>query len=195
MLADGAVGAAGYTGSKVAAQQLKEAVTVARAELPMARMIDDLIGKTITSPSLSKTAQLHANDGKLAEQVGRQVLKEETGRDFRMLVNSSDNGADGVTITRDPLTIYVAEVKSSINGVDKANVAEGNPARKLRDWAELAADGKGKWASLSAEDRAFALELDALIKGGTPIKGIQVQVGIPRTGQSGIPDVRFSEWK
>lgn len=111
----------------------------------------------------------------------------------------SNNGADGVSIvtTADgSKAIYVAEVKSSINGVNSAAQADGNPATKLRNWATLASEGSGSWTNLSATDRALATEIKALIEiEGVPVKGIQVQVGIPRTGTSGVPQVKFSEWK
>jgi len=55
--------------------------------------------------------------------------------------------------------------------------------------------GEGSWKNLSAADQAFASELKTLIEKGVPIKGIQVQVGIPKTGTSGIPQAKFSEWK
>jgi hypothetical protein len=48
---------------------------------------------------------------------------------------------------------------------------------------------------LSEYDKAFAAEIKGFLDKGAPVKGIQVQVGIPRTGESGTPQVKFSEWK
>ncbi|MRR50338.1 MAG: hypothetical protein EG825_05400, partial [Rhodocyclaceae bacterium] len=204
LLADGAVGAAGLGSGKVALERLAttkattQTAKLIATERPMEQLVEGLMGKTLTGPALSKTAQTVVNDGKLGEQLGLQVLKNETGRAFRQLQNASNNGADGVAIVLNAdgsKTIYLAEVKSSINGVDKAGAAEGSPAQRLETWAKNVVNEAPKWQNMSVADKVFATEIKTLIDRGVEVKGIQVQVGIPASNTSGTTQIKISEWK
>ena len=88
--------------------------------------------------------------------------------------------------------IWVADAKSSINGVDAAAVAEGNPSTRLEKWL------KQDWAigeGATAENKAFANKMQTLIDSEQfQVKGITVQVGVPKLGTTGTVEVRFLPW-
>ena len=154
--------------------------------------VESLFGKTIQGPELSYLAGVQ--NGKMPEQLGLQVLEQQTGRQFTALQNFSNQGADGVSIDPITRTIYVAEVKSSQNGVDAAKSAVGDPAVKLQQWADNSLGKTGSWVAQPAASDALATQVQSALNNGYTVKGVQVQVGVPAPGATGGTQIKITLW-
>jgi filamentous hemagglutinin len=156
--------------------------------------VESLFGRTINASDVSHTAGLQ--NGVLGEDVGLQTLNQETGLTFESLQNNSNNGADGVVIDPSTNTIWVAEVKSSQNGVSAAANATGDPAEKLDQWVResLGPSKSSAWQSQPAGNPALAQQIRDAIDAGYQVKGVQVQVGVPAPGSTGTPQVKITPW-
>jgi len=165
------------------AQVLADIKTTAQ---PVAK-VEDLFGKTFPSIPVSNISTLAYQDGKLAEQMGLQLANEYTGLNLRPLQNGSNHGCDGCDVAIKDNVIWVADVKSSQNGLANAATAEGDPAVKLTEWL------KKEWAT-SPANQELANQLKKAIADGAQIKGITIQVGIPAPGKSGTADFRVLPW-
>lgn len=133
-------------------------------------------------------------DGTLGETVGLQTVNEETGLNFAPLQNNSGNGADGVAIDPNTQTVWVAEVKSSQNGVGAAATAQGDPASKLENWVQSSQESVGTWTAQPSGNVALANSLQKAIDAGYQVKGIQVQVGLPAPGTTGATQISIQPW-
>jgi filamentous hemagglutinin len=155
--------------------------------------VESLFGQTLNGSSLSHTAGLQ--NGVLGEAVGLQTLEQETGLTFSPLQNNSGNGADGVAIDPNTQTIWVAEVKSSQNGVNAAATAQGDPATKLDAWLNLSTNPSGtSWAAQPSSNQALTQSIQNAIDSGYQIKGVQVQVGVPAPGATGTTQIAIQPW-
>lgn len=106
------------------------------------------------------------------------------------LQNGSNHGCDGCAVSFDgkQITIFVADAKSSKNGVNNAASAKGDPKERLAGWLET------EWAK-TGENKAFRDALyEALIVKQVPVKGITVKVGVPAPGSSGKVQYRVEKW-
>ena len=159
-----------------------------------ATTVDSLFGQTFTTSPLSHTAGLQ--NGVLGETLGLQTLEEQTGLKFNPLQNNSGNGADGVAIDDANMTIWNAEVKSSQNGVSAAATAQGNPATKLQTWVDSSLNPApgSPWNAQPATNQALAQSIQDAIDAGYQIKGVQIQVGVPKPGTSGVGQVLINPW-
>lgn len=128
------------------------------------------------------------NDGKLGEKAMVDVLKGTTGVEFKAIQNLSGHGPDGVYIDRstNPATIYLAEAKSSVHGADAAKAPTGSATARLDKW--IADYEAGKYANAGSEGidtlRELKLLRDADIP--APVKGIWVQVEVPKFNSSSV---------
>ncbi|AMP16359.1 hemagglutinin repeat-containing protein [Collimonas pratensis] len=154
--------------------------------------IESLFGQTLNGPLLSHTPGIQ--NGVLGEAAGLQTLQQETGLTFKPFQNNSGNGADGASIDASTHTIWVAEVKSSQNGVDAAASAQGDPTTRLTKWLALSTSERKAWAAQPASNAALADDLQQAIDAGYQIKGVQVQVGVPAPGKTGTTQVSIKPW-
>jgi filamentous hemagglutinin family protein len=160
--------------------------------------VSSLYGQTLIGPAVSHTTGRQT--GFLGEDIGLQTLNTRTGLNFAPLQNNSNQGADGVAIDHNARTIYVAEVKSSQNGVDKAASAEGNPVTLLQGWVrDSLSPPQGQvpgatWQSQPSENIALARSIQRATNAGYRVVGVQVQVGVPAPGVSGIPQIKINPW-
>lgn len=113
---------------------------------------------------------------------------------FKPLQNNSGNGADGVAIDPSTKTIWVAEVKSSQNGVSAAASAQGDPAAKLETWVANSQSNSKAWAAQPSGNTALAEDVQKAIDSGYQIKGVQVQVGVPAPGTTGPTQISIQPW-
>ncbi|PTB16750.1 hypothetical protein C9I57_31830 [Trinickia symbiotica] len=156
------------------------------------RSVESLFGQSFDGPLLSHTAGIQ--DGTLGESLGLKTLDGQTGMTFKPLQNNSGNGADGVAIDSNTKTIWVAEVKSSQNGVGAAATAQGDPATKLETWVANSQSNSGSWAAQPSGNAALAKDLQKAIDSGYQIKGVQVQVGVPAPGATGATQISIQPW-
>jgi hypothetical protein len=134
------------------------------------------------------------NDGVYGERVGLQTLEGETGMRFTPLQNPSGHGADGIHIDTKAQTIYVAEVKSSQNGVANAATAQGNATTKLDEWARRSAGPESGWRTQNPANVQLAERIVELRAQGYKVQGIQVQVGVPAPGVTAPSTVLINPW-
>ena len=156
--------------------------------------VEDLFGQTLNGPAVSHTPGLQ--NGVLGEDLGLQTLNQETNLNFEALQNNSGNGADGVAIDDANQTIWVAEVKSSQNGVSAAADAAGDPVAKLNNWVgqSLNPSPGSAWMSQPAANQSLATEIQEALDAGYQIRGVQVQVGVPTPGSTGVPQITINPW-
>ncbi|BEP66769.1 hypothetical protein GmRootV35_12830 [Variovorax sp. V35] len=160
--------------------------------------VSSLFGQTLIGPAVSHTPGRQT--GVLGEDVGLQTLNTRTGLNFAPLQNNSNQGADGVALDHNTRTIYVAEVKSSQNGVDNAASAEGNPVTLLQGWVRDSLNPPqgqvpgSTWQSQPSENIALARSIQRATNAGYRVVGVQVQVGVPAPGVSGIPQIKINPW-
>lgn len=161
--------------------------------------VSSLYGQTLIGPAVSHTTGRQT--GSLGEQIGLQTLNARTGMNFAPLQNNSNQGADGVAIDHNSRTIYVAEVKSSQNGIDNAEPARGDPAILLDGWVRNSLNPPqgqvpgATWQSQPSGNSALAQSLRDAIRFNYQVVGVQVQVGVPAPGVSGIPQIKINPWK
>jgi hypothetical protein len=136
-----------------------------------------------------------ARPGSFGEQVAFDTLEAETGMRFRPLQNNSGHGADGAFIDYDSQTIFVGEAKQSVDGLEHAAVAEGNPATKIRDWSRKAANRERYWRNSTEADVALGREIQQALRDGFQVYGVQIQVGVPAVGQTAASRVLISRWR
>ena len=154
--------------------------------------VDSLFGKTFQGPDVSHLAGLQ--NGKVGEQVGLQTMEQETGLGFSPLQNNSNQGADGVAIDPNTKTIWVAEVKSSQNGVDAAASAQGDPEAKLQKWVDLSLSKTNPWGAQPDSNSALAKSIQQAIRDGYQVNGVEVQVGVPSPGTTGSTQISIHPW-
>lgn len=183
----------GATAENGASQVVSSAPNVATSPTPIAQpvsKVDDLFGKTFDSVPITHIED--TQNGKLGEQLGLQLLNDNTGLNFKPLQNTSNHGCDGCAFSIQDNTIWVADVKSSQAGVDAAKEATGDPATRLRGWLDQ------EWASgnsASPENQALAAKLQEAITGGAQVKGITVKVGVPSPGTTGTAEFKVLPWE
>ncbi|ORT83449.1 hypothetical protein B7G54_24330 [Burkholderia puraquae] len=183
----GALGAIfGDTAETVAA-----AVSKPSAAVPV-RPVNNLFGQTLDGPIVTHTVGIQ--DGTLGESIGLQALKNETNLSFKALQNNSGHGADGVAIDSSSKTIWVAEVKSSQNGVGAAASAQGDPLTKLETWVGASQNQTGAWSAQPGSNGALAQSIRDALLDGYQVKGIQVQVGVPAPGATGATQISIKPW-
>jgi adhesin HecA-like repeat protein len=121
------------------------------------------------------------NDGQIGEDVTRKMMKDITGKDVTPLQNSSNQGSDGFYFDHDSKTIYLVEVKSSINGVDSAKPPSTTVSDKLIQW-----DGDFK-KNIYVQDptlQSLLKEYNNARLDGYQVKGLWVQIEVPPLGGS-----------
>lgn len=137
------------------------------------------------------------NDGKLGEEVMKETLEKATGKKFVAIQNGSGHGPDGVFIdtSTQPATIYIAEAKSSVNGAEAAKPPVGTPEERLKKWID---DFDGpRYENVDAATRAQIESLKAAYRAESPVKGLWVQVDVPKVNSSNLNPlgVILSAWK
>ena len=126
------------------------------------------------------------NTGELGEKVTTDMMEDITGKKFKPVQNASNQGADGVFIdhSMNPGTIYIMEVKSSINGVDAAVKPTGSATAKLQQWQQ---DFQGsKYVNVDVQTQQLIADLASAVESGYAVKGLWVQVEVPKLGSSSI---------
>ncbi|HET9641970.1 MAG TPA: RHS repeat-associated core domain-containing protein, partial [Burkholderiaceae bacterium] len=159
--------------------------------VPLATL-ESLEGKQLFGPRLSNVAK--QNDGRLGEQIAKQILEAETGGKFRSLQNGSGNGADLIRINSETKTIEHIEVKSSQTG--NPGRPKGDPNERFNTWILQAANQKkiaGK--NISSEDQMFAQTIERLMGDGYRLDNKVMQVIIPKPGSSGTPIAQLFPWQ
>ena len=140
------------------------------------------------------------NNGLLGEELARR-FSEKMGLDIRVLQNNSRHGVD--LYSYDPVRneYLVIEVKSSWAGNFKLSKLQRNgPEVYLDMQARKAAGGQGFWRPENTppgiQDDGFEIRSRLNPKEGLPatVKGIKMEVAIPRSGESGIPNLTIREW-
>ena len=150
------------------------------------KSVDNLVGRPIELVNVTHT--IGRQNGALGEEIATQVLNEQTGLEFKSLQNASNHGCDACAIDVKNKTIWVADAKSSQNGVDAAASAAGDPLTRLEGWL------KQEWAN-QGENAAFAKEMDRLVnREGFQVKGLTVKVGVPAPGATGLAEVKVVPW-
>ncbi|SEK08466.1 hypothetical protein SAMN05444746_108123 [Variovorax sp. OK212] len=161
--------------------------------------VSSLFGQTLIGRAVSHTPGLQ--NGTLGERVALQTLNTRTGLNFAPLQNNSNQGADGVAIDDNARIIYVAEVKSSQNGIDNAAIAQGNPAALLRGWVDNSLNPpRGQlpgstWQAQPLGNLALAQSIQDALAFNYQIVGVQVQMGLPAPGVSGISQIKIDPWR
>lgn len=178
------------------------AAEAAAAAARLARSVEQNLasveGKVLTGPLISHTMGKNMTgnqSGKAGEQVGLQALNDVTGRKFAPLQNASDPGADGLLIDDANKTIYMAEVKSSQNGLENAGVAMGDPTTKLDAWARKAVEEAPYWRDIDESSKLLALRVQEARRLMYTIVGIQVQVAVPVPSRTQVTKVLISPWE
>jgi filamentous hemagglutinin len=130
-----------------------------------------------------------AQNGKLGEQLGLQLLKEQTGLEFKALQNGSNHGCDGCAIAIKDNTIWVADVKSSQNGLSNTKSPKGDPEAKLQKWLNL------NWDN-NVENKVFAEQIKHVLSNNPNIqvKGVAVKVGLPSPRGTGVAEFKVQPW-
>ncbi|KEQ12222.1 hypothetical protein [Endozoicomonas numazuensis] len=143
----------------------------------------------------------HRNDGVLGEQLVQQ-LSRELGLDVKVLQNNSKHGVD--LYHYDPVKneYMVIEVKSSWAGNYRLSKdQQKGPKAYLSAQADKAAGGQGFWDPKNTPPgiKADGEEVVDRIRGiyGAPatVRGIKMEVAIPKTSESGIPSLTLKEWR
>jgi hypothetical protein len=157
---------------------------------PKIETLDELVGKQLSGPEVTNIAA--RNDGVLGEQISKQILEEETGQAFQGIQNGSGNGPDLIGINTKARVIEHVEVKSSVNG----NPAwpSGNPTTRFMKWIDEAVTGTISGKRISAADQAYAIKIKGLLDQGYTLSNKVMQVSIPKTGASGVPTAKLSDW-
>ena len=139
----------------------------------------------------------HHNDGVLGEQLAQQLTKE-LGLKIKILQNNSKHGVD--LYSYDPVKneYLVIEVKSSWAGNFRLSKdQQKGPNVYLKVQADKAAGGQGFWRSentpLGIQDEGQTI-VDKLRFEKASVKGIKMEVAIPKSGESGIPNLTIKEW-
>lgn len=194
--AKGAISAATDLAAEVRAAEA--AAAAARLARSVEQNLASVEGKVLTGPLISHTMGKNMTgnqSGKAGEQVGLQALNDVTGRKFAPLQNASDHGADGLLIDDANKTIYMAEVKSSQNGLENAGVAMGDPTTKLDAWARKAVEEAPYWRDIDESSKLLALRVQEARRLMYTIVGIQVQVAVPVPSRTQVTKVLISPWE
>ncbi|MBU1620432.1 MAG: DUF637 domain-containing protein [Gammaproteobacteria bacterium] len=145
---------------------------------------------------ITKVSGLHdakINDGFYGEQIAAQLFKDATNLDFTDIVkNKSNNGADLLAIDLDNKTIWLVEVKSSQR--DKfPNPDSLDLKRRGTDWIDQVANGKLWNQPVTAEAKAYAIDLKKKLDSGVfTLKPILAKVQVPAPGQTGVATVKVT---
>ena len=140
------------------------------------------------------------NNGILGEELARR-FSEKMGLDVKVLQNNSKHGVDLYSYDEAKNEYLVIEVKSS--WADRYRLSRDQrkgPAVYLRAQAVKAAGGEGFWRPESTPSgiKADGEEVVDRLRGiyGTPatVRGVKMEVAIPRTGESGIASLTVKEW-
>ncbi|MDR7091985.1 DUF637 domain-containing protein [Cellvibrio fibrivorans] len=125
------------------------------------------------------------NDGILGEQVAEQIIGDATGLTFRTtLKNNSNNGVDLIAIDEKTNTIWIIEVKSSING-QFPSVQSQNLVTRSKDWILNASNGSINNQQLDPAEVEYAQKIQDMVKNGWNLKPMYSTVSIPKPNTTG----------
>jgi Holliday junction resolvase-like predicted endonuclease len=125
------------------------------------------------------------NDGVLGEQVAEQIIGDATGLTFRTtLKNNSNNGVDLIAIDEKTNTIWIIEVKSSING-QFPSLQSQNLVTRSTDWILNASKGTINNQQLDPAEIEYARKVQNMIDSGWNFKPMYSTVNIPKPNTTG----------
>ena len=140
------------------------------------------------------------NNGILGEELAQRFL-EKMGLDVKVLQNNSKHGVD--LIHYDPVKneYLVIEVKSSwVDRYPLSAAQRRGPSAYLRTQADKAAGGEGFWRpentpqGIKADGEKIVRKLNGKYETPATVKGIKMEVAIPKAGESGTPSLTVKEW-
>jgi filamentous hemagglutinin len=125
------------------------------------------------------------NDGVLGEKTAEFIIGDATGLTFRTtLKNNSNNGVDLISLDDKNKTIWIVEVKSSINA-QFPSAASQNLVTRSDNWIRDAAKGTINGQKLDPAEVQYANDVLALKSQGWNIKPMYSTVSIPKPNTTG----------